>query len=188
MEPDGGTPSQSNAPDAQPAEETIESMRTQLDAARAENDDQLRGWQRTQADFANFRRRSEQEKEELTKYAEAGLILDLLPVVDDLDRALDGLPADLRALSWVQGILLIERKLRTVLEAHGVRPIEALGKEFDPHRVGSEHGAGGGDHGYRGVSNWLHHARPGAAPDSCQGRTARKFTQSVRADAKNYRD
>src|SRR5437870_13534844 len=84
VEPDGGTPSQPNAPDAQPAEETTEWIRTQLDAARGENDEQLRGWQRTQADFANFGRTSEQEKEELTKYAESGLILVLLSVVDDL--------------------------------------------------------------------------------------------------------
>jgi molecular chaperone GrpE len=92
----------------------------------------LRGWQRSQADFVNFRRRVDQERSELLKLAESGLILDLLPVVDDLERALVGLPPELQGLTWVEGILLIERKLKSVLEAHGVKPIEALGKEFDP--------------------------------------------------------
>jgi molecular chaperone GrpE len=132
VEPEAGAAEQPADAESIATEETVESVRAQLEEARAENEQQMRGWQRTQADFANFRRRVEQEKDELTKYAEAGLVLDLLPVVDDLNRALDGLPADLRGLSWVQGILLIERKLRTVLEAHGVLPIEALGREFDP--------------------------------------------------------
>jgi molecular chaperone GrpE len=113
-------------------EETVDSLREQIEILRAENDQQLRSWQRTQADFSNYRKRIEQEREELTKYAEAGLVLDLLAVVDDLARALEGLPPDLRALSWVEGVLLIERKLKAVLEAHGVKPIEAVGHEFDP--------------------------------------------------------
>jgi len=132
VESDREAPEQSGWAESPPVEETMDSVRAQLDAAKEENEQQLRGWQRTQADFSNFKRRMEQEKEELTKYAEAGLVLDLLPVVDDLDRALEGLPEDLRHLSWVQGILLIERKLRVALEAHGVQPIQALGMGFDP--------------------------------------------------------
>src|SRR5688572_12903015 len=119
VQPNGEASEQPGQAESPPGEETIDSVRAQLEEARAENEQQLRGWQRTQADFTNFRRRAEQEKDELTRYAEAGLVLDLLPVVDDLDRALDGLPEELKTLSWVQGILLIERKLRTVLEGHG---------------------------------------------------------------------
>ena len=54
-------------------------------------------------------------------------------MVDDLERALDGLPAELKGLTWVEGIFFIDRKLRTVLELHGLKPIEAVGKEFDPY-------------------------------------------------------
>lgn len=115
----------------QPAE-TVESLREQIEGLRAEKEEQLRGWQRTQADFVNYRRRVEQEREELVKAAEAGLALDLLPVLDDLDRALASLPHELAGLTWVEGILLIERKLRVVLEAHGLKPIEALDREFNP--------------------------------------------------------
>jgi molecular chaperone GrpE len=117
---------------AEGGEETLDSLRQQLAAAKAATDENLRGWQRSQADFVNFRRRVDQERSELLKLAESGLILDLLPVVDDLERALVGLPPELQGLTWVEGILLIERKLKSVLEAHGVKPIEALGKEFDP--------------------------------------------------------
>src|SRR5205085_10669256 len=76
--------------------------------------------------------RVEQERVDLIKSAEGGLILDLLPALDDMERALATLPAELRGLSWVDGILLIERKLRAAFEAHGLKPIDALGKEFDP--------------------------------------------------------
>lgn len=127
-----GSPGPAGA-EAAPAEDTIESLRQQLDAARAENDEQFRGWQRTQADFVNFRRRVEQERGDLIKSAEAGLIRDLLSIVDDLDRAVSNLPPEMLQLTWVEGILLIQRKLAALLEIHGLKPIEALGKEFDPH-------------------------------------------------------
>jgi molecular chaperone GrpE len=107
-------------------------LEQQLEALRAEKDEQYRGWQRTQADFVNYRRRMEQERSELIKSAEAGLIHDLLPVLDDLERAIASLPSDLHGLTWVDGVLLIERKLAAMLEQHGLSPIEALGKEFDP--------------------------------------------------------
>ena len=113
--------------------ESFDSLRDQLGAARSENEEQLRGWQRTQADFVNFRRRVEQERGELIRSAEAGLIRDLLPVIDDLDRAVSSLPPEMLRLTWVEGIMLIQRKLAAVMDLHGLTPIEALGKEFDPH-------------------------------------------------------
>jgi molecular chaperone GrpE len=130
----GATPEDPAASTEAATDRTSESFEAQLLAALAEKEENLRGWQRAQADFSNYRRRTEQEKAELIKSAEGRLIVDLLPVVDDLDRAITGLPAELRGLTWVEGILLIERKLRAVLELHGVTPIEALGQEFDPHQ------------------------------------------------------
>jgi len=118
---------------AGPEPNTVEGLQTRLDAVTAEKEENLRGWQRAQADFVNYRRRSEQERSELIRSAEAELVTHLLPVVDDFDRALAGLPAELHGLTWVDGILLIERKLRSVLEAHGVPPIEVVGKPFDPY-------------------------------------------------------
>ena len=120
---------------AEPAgEETLDSLREQLQAARAEADEQLKGWQRSQADFTNYRRRAEQEREEYVRYAEGGIIRDLLPILDDFERALQSTPAELKQLPWVEGVTLIERKMRALLESHGLTPIDALGKEFDPHQ------------------------------------------------------
>jgi molecular chaperone GrpE len=144
LAPDGGVANQGSVDsetagrlesgaEAPAGTQTSESLLADLEALRAEKDEQFRAWQRTQADFMNYRRRSEQERAELVKLAEAVLIRDLLPVVDDLQRALVNLPPELRGLTWVDGILLIERKLAAVLEAHGLTPIDALGKEFDPH-------------------------------------------------------
>lgn len=125
---------QNPSPDARPATpDTVESLREQLEELNAEKEQQLAAWQRTQADFANYRRRTEQERGDLVRMAESGLIRELLPVLDDLERALEGLPPELRGLTWVEGILFIERKLRAILELHGLKPIEALGKEFDPY-------------------------------------------------------
>lgn len=137
MEHEGGGPPEEPAPEERALqttveEVTVESLRQELEAALTEKEDQLRAWQRTQADFANYRRRVEQERAELVKNAEASLIQDLLPVVDDLERALSHLPPELVGLTWVQGIAFIERKVAAVLDLHGVKSIEALGKEFDP--------------------------------------------------------
>jgi len=113
-------------------DESVEELRTRLEALKEEKEEQFAAWQRSQADFANYRRRLEQERMELVKMAEAGLLRELLPVLDDLERAMSGLPAELRGLTWVEGILIIDRKLRAILDMHGLKPIEALGKEFDP--------------------------------------------------------
>ncbi len=112
--------------------EDIETLRKALTEARAKAEANLAGWQRAQADFINYKRRSEQEKEELTKFANAILILNLLPILDDLERAFTSIPPRLAKLSWVDGIKLIERKLWATLEAQGLSPIKALGKPFDP--------------------------------------------------------
>ena len=89
-------------------------------------------WQRSAADFANYRRRTEQEREQTLGLANEMLLLKLLNVVDDFDRALAQMPRELEGLGWIEGIWLVERKLRALLESEGVTPIEAAGKPFDP--------------------------------------------------------
>jgi len=103
----------------------------------------LANWQRAQADFINYKRRSEQEKEEISKFANALLMLNLLPVLDDLERALASIPPKLVGFTWVEGISLIERKLRTSLEAQGLSQIKALSEPFDPElHEAAMHGKG----------------------------------------------
>lgn len=114
-----------------PAEE-LARLRAELEAAQRRAEENLKNWQRTQADFINYRRRQEQEQSERVKQAGAGLMRDLLPVLDDLERAFATLPPALYGLTWIEGLVLIDRKLRATLERHGLTPIEAFGKPFDP--------------------------------------------------------
>ncbi len=110
----------------------IETLKQSLTEEKARAEAHLANWQRAQADFINYKRRSEQEKEEISKFANTMLMLNLLPILDDLERAFTSIPPHLAKLSWVDGISLIERKLQASLEAHGLSQIKALGEPFDP--------------------------------------------------------
>jgi molecular chaperone GrpE len=110
----------------------IERLKGELEAARGEAADNRAGWQRAAADFANYKRRSEQEREATLGLANEMLLAKLLSVVDDFDRALAAMPPELEHLGWIEGLWLVERKLRALLESEGVTPIEAVGKAFDP--------------------------------------------------------
>ena len=88
---------------------------------------------RARADFDNYRKRVERERLEQGETAAADLLRDLLPIVDDLERALSA-PADTEtAQGYRRGVELIQRQLLELLRQRGVRPIEALGTPFDPH-------------------------------------------------------
>ena len=110
---------------------------TQLKQALAEAQEKaetnLAGWQRAQADFTNYKRRVEREMRESSQFANSALMLKLLPVLDDFERALDAIPEEEAQMNWAEGIQAIERKLRATLEAQGLAQVKALGKPFDPH-------------------------------------------------------
>ena len=125
-------------PDTEPSVEDIEleepeTIKQALAEEKKKAEEYLASWQRSQADFVNFKRRSEQEREETIKMANAELVRTILPALDDLERALDHIDSLTVDDSWVEGIRLIERKLRTGLESQGVRQITALGENFDPN-------------------------------------------------------
>ena len=123
--------------------ENIEALKQALAEEKAKTEANLTNWQKAQADFINYKRRSEQEKEEISKFANAMLMFNLLPILDDLERAFASVPPHLAKLSWVDGIVLIERKLRTSLEAQGLSQIKALGEPFDPNlHEAAMHGKG----------------------------------------------
>lgn len=113
--------------------EDIESVKKILEEEREKAERHLANWQRAEADLINFRRRSEQERAELANFANTTLVMNLLPVLDDLERALDSVSDELEGTTWVDGIGLIYRKLQAVLQAQGLSPIEADGKDFDPN-------------------------------------------------------
>jgi molecular chaperone GrpE len=108
------------------------SLEAQLTKAQEEAKKYRDNWHRAEADFQNFKRRAEQEREELRRYGNVSVIINLLPVLDDFERAFSSLDSHLAGLSWFDGILLIYRKLRQLLENAGVTPIETEGQAFDP--------------------------------------------------------
>ncbi|MEE8420751.1 MAG: nucleotide exchange factor GrpE [Dehalococcoidales bacterium] len=114
-------------------EDDISGLKEALAEEKTRAEEYLANWQRAQADFVNYKRRSEQEREEFGRFANATLMFNLLPSLDDIERALASLPGKLANLTWVDGIRLIERKLRASLEIQGLQAIEALGKAFDPN-------------------------------------------------------
>ena len=112
--------------------EQLEAATRELEEARARADEATYNWQRSAADFANYKRRTEEDRSLLTQAGTAVLISKLLAVQDDFDRALANVPDEVHE-GWLEGIQLVERKLRSVLESEGVTPIEALGQPFDPN-------------------------------------------------------
>lgn len=88
---------------------------------------------RMTADFANYRKRNDAERIDFAKFAKAELIAKLLDVLDGYDRALATVPDEIKGQPWVEGTWLVERKLRRVLEAEGLEPIDSLGEPFDPY-------------------------------------------------------
>jgi len=111
----------------------LESLKQELCAEKEKAEAYLASWQRTQADFINYKRRTEQQGREVGQVACSNLVLRLLPVLDDLERALESVPEELDGQNWLDGIKLVERKLRATMEARGLSEIEALGKTFDPN-------------------------------------------------------
>jgi len=107
-------------------------LRRELEEAKAKAKEYLDQWKRAAADFANYKRRNEQERGEVVKFANAVLITRILPVLDDFERAFQAMPDGLRGLTWIDGIALIERKLQAILEQEGMTAIKAEGEQFDP--------------------------------------------------------
>lgn len=110
-----------------------------LAEAEAKAQDYLGLLQRTQADFQNYRKRVDQERGELREQLRGDTLARLLPVLDDLTRALQELPPDLGDHPWAQGIVLVQRKLLALLEAEGLTRIEAQGQPFDPRQHEAVH-------------------------------------------------
>jgi molecular chaperone GrpE len=116
---------------ADPAE--LQALQQRLAQAEKDAADYKDQWLRAAADYKNFKRRAETERAELIRSASSSLLLKLLPIVDDFDRSIANIPAEIAATPWWGGTQLIAQKLRTLLESEGAKPIEALGQDFDPN-------------------------------------------------------
>ena len=103
-----------------------------LESLAAERDQLLDQLQRSVAEFQNYRRRVDQDRLRLREIVSQDVIRSILPLIDDLQRALSAVPQDQRETGFGEGITAIERKFLAVLERHGVVTVGAVGDKFDP--------------------------------------------------------
>lgn len=114
------------------ASEDLARLQAALEEAKRQADEYLDQWRRSVAEFANYRKRVEKERQEFAQQANARLIGRLLVLLDDFERAFATLPPGLVHLTWIEGLHLIYRKLQVILEGEGLEAMEAVGKPFDP--------------------------------------------------------
>jgi molecular chaperone GrpE len=128
-----------------PAE--LDSLKKQLAEAESKTSEYKDSWLRSQAEFQNYRKRLERDNEMRYISMKGDIIKKVLPILDDLERALQNRSAD---DAWANGIELVVRKFQNILESEGIKKIEALGKEFDPnfHEAISHEPANGAQSGH----------------------------------------
>ena len=116
------------APDLAPESEAPDPV----DALQREKDALQDRLLRTAAEFDNYRKRMDRERRDLSEYAAADVLKDLLPILDNFERALAA-PATAETDAFRKGIELIHKQMLDLLKKRGVKPIEALGTDFDPN-------------------------------------------------------
>jgi molecular chaperone GrpE len=117
-----------------PIEDELTPLRRALDEAKQLLDEKTDRYLRAMADLDNQRKRAQREREEYIRYANEALLRELLPVLDNFDRAVGAARAGSEAQTLRAGVELIQRELLKVLEKFGVTPYSALGQPFDPER------------------------------------------------------
>jgi len=105
-----------------------------VNAAQTQAQEYLEGWQRARAEFANYKKRVEREMKDSHSNAAGSVLKDILPAIDDFERAMSSVPASLKDDPWVGGVGMILRKLNKVLDDYGVTVVDPTGKPFDPNQ------------------------------------------------------
>ena len=138
MQPQGSEQQTTSTQDTQQSEGEQQevaspSLQQQLETERRQRDEYLDLLRRTQADFINYKRRVAQEQSERRTVAQGAMLETLLPVLDDLGRAIEAAPPEWSGDPWEQGILLVEKRLASTLDQIGLHRIGVPGEAFDPH-------------------------------------------------------
>jgi len=114
-------------------EPTLEELKKKLEECQKLKDEYLAGWQRERADLLNYKKEEIERISELLKYADIGLILKILPILDNFELMEKKLPENLKNDGNIKGILQIKTQIQDFLKNQGVEEIECLGKKFDPN-------------------------------------------------------
>ncbi len=110
----------------------VSTSHPELEKLRQQADEYLKGWQRAKADYLNLKKQAERDKEELTRFASAALILEFLPIYDHFKRAMNHVPGDAQQLDWVKGLGHIQGQFQTLFKALGIEEVPTVGHVFDP--------------------------------------------------------
>ncbi len=127
---DGASETTANASTEQEQGVTQEMYST----AQKQAQEYLEGWQRARAEFANYKKRVEREMKDSHSSAAGSVLKDILPVIDDFERAMSNVPEPLKDDKWVGGVGMILRKLNKVLDDYGVTAVDPTGELFDPNQ------------------------------------------------------
>lgn len=111
----------------------IGALQRELESTRSKADEYLDGWQRSRAEFTNYKKRIDREQQQTYQMAAGAIIRQFLSIADDLERALKTRPSEGEGAAWAAGIELIYRKLLSIFESEGVTQIQAEGAPFDPN-------------------------------------------------------
>ena len=112
--------------------DAVSDLKEQLRVSDEKAGQYLANWQRTQADFENYRKRVQQERRDAMELAHSSLVAKLLGAIDDLERAFTRPTEERGTAEWVEGVRLAAAKLVTALESEGLSVIQAVGQPFDP--------------------------------------------------------
>jgi molecular chaperone GrpE len=113
--------------------QSIEDLKRALDEEKSRGDGLLASLQRSEADFRNYKKRTDQEKKDSLAWSNAELVKSLLPVVDDIQRAFTMVDPKCQDSTWLEGFRIIQRNLQDILRAHGCVEIDCVGTPFDPN-------------------------------------------------------
>jgi molecular chaperone GrpE len=118
--------------DVKSSSDTGEQVEPNIEAVKIEAKESYDRFLRLSAEFENYKKRVSREMNDLRKYANEALIRELLLVVDNLERAIDSSSGDSNSASIIQGVDLTLQDILKIFEKHSVKPIDSLGKTFDP--------------------------------------------------------
>lgn len=112
----------------------LTALREELETVRSQGKEFHEGWQRERADFINYKKRIERDQQQLHQVITGNIIKKFIAVQDDMDRAMRNRPDGMENQEWWAGLELITRKLQSILDAEGVKPVAAPNDDFDPNR------------------------------------------------------
>lgn len=117
------------------APDEVTELKKQLEESKAKCEEYLNGWKRERADFLNYKKDEMQRIGDLAKYANEEVILNIIPILDNIYLAELHLPEELKNHQWVKGFNHIKTQLADFLQKEGIEPIKTVGEKFDPNTM-----------------------------------------------------